>query len=69
MSYHLLIRLILQWRTILNQNNLLFVTKKHTVIKLVYPYFKQGAIVSIIGIAGTIAWVFIIYFNGKRKKN
>lgn len=46
---------------ILNQNNLLFVTEKHTEITLVYPYLKLGTLVSLIGGAATLLWMIMIY--------
>ena len=53
---------------ILNQNNLLFVTEKHTEIQLVYPYLKEGVVVSAVGVAGTILWMIFIFVIDKRKK-
>ncbi|PYG85027.1 putative membrane protein [Ruminiclostridium sufflavum DSM 19573] len=47
-----------------NDNNLLAVTKKHTEIKLVYPYLKQGILTSFLGLIGLIA----LYFYIIRKK-
>ena len=45
---------------IINQNNLLFITQKHTEITLVYPYLKQGALVSLAGFVGILLWMGII---------
>lgn len=50
------------------QNNLLYVTKKHTEIRLVYPHYRQGLIVSFAGIIGTLLWMAIIRVIDRRKK-
>jgi uncharacterized membrane protein len=49
-----------------SQNNLLFVTKKHTEIKLEYPYLKQGVAASAAGIIITIIFMFLIRFINKK---
>lgn len=54
---------------ILSQNNLLFVTKKHTEIKLEYPYLKQGLMVSAAGIVATIIFMIMIHFINKPTVN
>lgn len=55
---------------IVNQDNLLFVTKKHTKITLVYPFLKKGEAVSVAGIVGILMWRLIIAFIDRlRKKN
>lgn len=53
---------------IINQNHLLFVTKKHTEITLIYPYLKQGMLVSMIGVILTILWAILIARIDRRKK-
>lgn len=53
---------------IISYNNLLFVTEKHTEIELVYPYKKQGLIVSGAGIGGTIIWMAMVYAIDRRRK-
>ena len=53
---------------ILEQNNLLFVTQKHTEITIVYPYLKQGIILSIIGLLGIVLWEILILFFDRMKK-
>lgn len=51
---------------ILNQNNLLTVTKKHTEIALVYPYLKQGIFVTAFGsICLSVLLLFIFVKNKK----
>lgn len=49
--------------SIKNVNNLLVVTKKHTEIKLLYPYLNQGIFISALGIIGTLA----LYLFCKKK--
>jgi Predicted integral membrane protein len=51
-----------------NQDNLLTVTKKHTEINLIYPYFKQGLIVSFAGFVGTLLWMLMILQLDRKKK-
>ena len=42
------------------ENNLLIVTKKYTEIKLVYPYLKQGILVTVLGIIGILILYLLI---------
>ncbi|QNU66964.1 6-pyruvoyl tetrahydrobiopterin synthase [Ruminiclostridium herbifermentans] len=51
--------------SIKKENNLLIVTEKHTEIKLIYPYLKQGIIVTVIGILGILALYLIIIRKNK----
>lgn len=51
--------------TIKNENNLLVVTKKHTEIKLVYPYFMQGILISILGIISILILYLLIIHKKK----
>ncbi len=46
--------------SIKKENNLLIVTKKHTEIKLIYPYLKQGILVTAIGIIGILTLYLLI---------
>jgi uncharacterized membrane protein len=50
---------------ILNQNNLLTVTKKHTEITLVYPYLKQGIFVTVFGGICLSILLFFIFTRNK----
>ena len=42
-------------------NDLLTVKERHTEIKLVYPYLRQGLILSVIGLLGIILLIYFIY--------
>lgn len=52
---------------IMNINNLLHVAEKHTEIKMSYPYFKSGLIISCIGLLLFLVVVFFIYRTRKKK--
>ncbi|MDF2675429.1 MAG: 6-pyruvoyl-tetrahydropterin synthase, partial [Clostridiales bacterium] len=51
--------------SIINENNLLKVTKNHTELQLVYPYLKQGIFISILGLVGIVALLFLITHKKK----
>lgn len=53
---------------IINNYNLLYVTERHTEIKLVYPYETQGMIVSAAGIGGTVVWMAVICVFDKKRR-
>lgn len=53
---------------IMNHNNLLYVTKKHTEITLVYPYLRQGLLVSEAGTAALIIWLITIAELDRRRR-
>ena len=53
---------------IMKQNNLLYVTEKHTEIELIYPYKKPGMIVSAAGVGVAFIWMVIIHIIDRKQK-
>lgn len=50
-------------------NNLLVVNKGETEIDIFYSHFKEGAMVSILGLLGVCVLIYYIYIDKKHNKN